>query len=149
MIKNLGFLALLVCACVPSFAQFDTAAVVGTVKDNSGGAVAKAAITLLNPDTGIETKTTSGENGDYTFENVKVGRYTVIAEAAGFSKAEAKDVRVDVNARQRVDLTLQVGQVTETVQVSAAAALLETDTSEHGQVINTQQVTELPLSGRN
>src|SRR4051794_5516666 len=113
MIKKLRFVALLVCACVPSLAQFDTAAVVGTVKDNSGGAVAKAGITLLNQDTGIESKTTSGENGDYTFENVKIGRYTVTAEAAGFSKAEAKDVRVDVNARQRVDLTLQVGQVTE------------------------------------
>ena len=149
MIKKLRFAALLVCGCAPLLAQFDTAAVVGTVKHNSGGAVAKAAITLLNEDTGMESKTTSGENGDYTFENVKVGRYTVTAEAAGFSRAEAKDVRVDVNARQRVDLTLQVGQVSETVQVSAAAALLETDSSERGQVINTQQITELPLNGRN
>jgi len=149
MIKTLGFIALLVCACAPVFAQFDTAAVLGTVKDNSGGAVAKASITLRNEDTGIETRTTSGENGDYTFENVKIGRYSVSAEAPGFSKAEARDVRLNVNARQRVDLTLQVGRVTETVQVSAAAALLETDTSEHGQVINTQQITELPLNGRN
>src|SRR6185437_12322623 len=90
MIKTLGFIALLVCACAPVFAQFDTAAVLGTVKDNSGGAVAKASITLRNEDTGIETRTTSGENGDYTFENVKIGRYSVSAEAPGFSKAEAR-----------------------------------------------------------
>jgi hypothetical protein len=78
-----------------------------------------------------------------------VGRYTVTAEGTGFSKAVAADIAVDVNARQRVDLTLQVGNVTESVNVTGAASALETDTSEHGQVINTQQIVELPLNGRN
>ena len=121
----------------------------GTVKDAKASVVPKAAVTLINQDTGIEAKTTSDENGNYLFSQVKVGKYTVTAEAAGFSKAVATDVAVDVNARQRVDLTLQVGAVSETVRVVGAAASLETDSSEHGQVINTQQIVELPLNGRN
>ena len=142
-------LSILAFAAGSCLAQFENAEVLGTVRDPTGSVVAKASITLTNQDTGIEAKTTTDENGNYTFANVKVGRYTVSAEAAGFSKAVAKDINVDVNARQRVDLSLQVGAVTESVQVTGAASSLETDSSEHGQVINTQQVVELPLNGRN
>jgi len=133
----------------PVLAQFENAAVLGTVRDTSSSVVAKVTVTLTNQETGIETKTTTDDSGNYEFPNVKVGRYTVSAEAKGFSKAIASDVVVDVNARQRVDLTLQVGEVSQTVEVTGAAAALETDSSEHGQVINTQQIVELPLNGRN
>jgi hypothetical protein len=136
-------------AAAPCIAQYETADVLGTVKDARSSVVPKATVTLINQETGIEAKTTSDEQGDYLFSQVKVGKYTVTAEAAGFSKAVAADIAVDVNARQRVDLTLQVGAVTETVNVVGAAAALETDSSEHGQVVNTQQVVELPLNGRN
>ena len=135
-------------ATAPLLAQFDTAEVLGTIRDNSGAAVSRASITLTNQGTGIEAKTTSGDDGNFTFTNVKIGVYTVTAEAAGFSKASAKDITVNVNARQRVDLTLQVGAVTETVEVTAAAAVLETDTSSRNQLINTKGVIELPLNGR-
>ena len=132
-----------------AFAQFDTAEVLGTVRDNSGAIVPKAVVTLLNQDTGIQLKTTADESGNYDFFNVRVGRYTVTAELAGFTRFSATDVVVNVNARQRVDITLQVGAVTETIEVKGAAAALDTDSSEHGQVINTQQIVELPLNGRN
>ena len=131
------------------FAQYETAEVLGTVRDANGSVVPKASLTLTNQATGIQAKTTSDDKGDFVFSQVKVGKYTVTAEAAGFSKAVAADIQVDVEARQRVDLTLQVGQVTETVNVTGVAATLETDSSEHGQVINTQQIVELPLNGRN
>jgi hypothetical protein len=131
------------------FAQFENGEVLGTIRDATGSAVPRATVTLINNDTGLQAKTTSDTNGAYTFPNVKVGRYTVTAEAAGFSKAIASDVTVDVNARQRVDMAMQVGAVTESVQVTGAAAALETDSSEHGQVINTKQIVELPLNGRN
>ena len=88
------------------------------------------------------------DSGNYTFSNVKIGTYTVTAEAVGFSKAVATNIIVDVNARQRVDLTLQVGAVSESVEVSGAASALQTDSSDRGQVINTAQVVELPLNGR-
>ncbi len=132
-----------------AWAQFETADVLGTVHDPSGSVVAKVAITLTNLETSIEAKTTTDENGNYSFRNVKIGRYSVTAEAPGFSKAVASDIAVDVDARQRVDLTLQVGAITNTVEVTGAASALETDSSEHGQVISMQQVAELPLNGRN
>jgi hypothetical protein len=136
------------CLIGPVFAQFETGEVLGTIRDPHSSVVAKAAVTLSNQDTGITVKTATDDSGTYDFPQVKPGRYTVTAEATGFSKAVAADVRVDVNARQRVELTLQVGQVSETVQVTDAAAAVETDSSEKGQVINTQQVVELPLNGR-
>ncbi len=132
----------------PLLAQFDTAEVLGTVRDRSGSVVSKAAIILTNQGTGSEVRTTTSDEGNYTISNVKIGAYTVTAEAPGFSKAVAKDVTVNVNARQRVDLVLQLGAVTESVEVTAAASVLETDTSSRNQLINTQGVVELPLNGR-
>ncbi len=131
------------------FAQFETSEVLGTVRDPSGAPITQAKVTLTNPDTGIQAVTTTGESGNYDFVNVKVGRYTVTVEKEGFSKFVTNDVRVDVGARQRVDAALAVGVVSNSVTVEAAASALETDSSEHSQVINMQQVAELPLNGRN
>ena len=145
--------ALFVCSialalATSSFGQFETAEVLGAVHDPTGGGVPNASVTLLNQGTGIEARTTTDANGDYDFASVMVGRYTVSVEATGFSKVSATDIDVEVGARQRVNLSLQVGAVSQTIDVTGAAAILDTDTSEHGQVINTQQVAELPLNGR-
>jgi hypothetical protein len=149
MNRIVAMFSLLVLASALSFAQFDSAEVLGTVRDKTGAVVPKAALTLLNMDTGTVAKTTADDSGNYTFSNVKIGRYKVTAEANGFSKQEASDIRVEVGARQRLDFALTVGAVTETVEVSGAAAALETDSSEHGQVINGAAIVELPLNGRN
>ncbi len=98
------FLGCLLWTATFAWAQFDTAEVLGTVADPSGGAVAGASVTLTNLDTGIQAKTLTDASGNYDFFNVKVGRYSVTVEHAGFSKASANDVIVSVNARQRVDL---------------------------------------------
>ena len=140
--------AVLFLASTCAYAQFDTAEVLGTVKDNSGAVVARANVALANQDTGFHASATTDSGGNFNFTNVKIGNYTLSAEAPGFSKAVASGITVNVNARQRVDLTLQVGAVTESVQVSGAAAALQTDSSERGQVIGTAQVVELPLNGR-
>ena len=133
----------------PLFGQFETAEVLGTVHDASGAIVPKADVSLLNQDTGILVRTETDENGNYNFFNVRAGRYSIAIEATGFTKFTTKDVMVNVNARQRVDATLQLGAVSESIEVTGAAAALETDTSEHGQVINTTTVVGLPLNGRN
>ena len=143
------FLAVVLLTASPVLAQFETAEVLGTVHDNSGAVMVGANVTLINQDTGIQAKTTTDSIGNYEFFNVRVGRYTITAEAPGFTKFTAKDVVVNVNARQRVDITLQVGVVSETVEVQGAAAVLQTDSSEHGQIIKTQQIVDLPLNGRN
>ena len=143
----LGF-GLLLWGAAACLAQFETAEVIGTVRDSSQRVVAKATVTLINQETGIEARTTTDEDGNYNFFNVKVGRYTIAVEAPGFSKFSSTDVAVTVNARQRVDATLQVGSVTETVTVSGQASVVETDSSEHSQVVGTHAIAELPLNGR-
>jgi hypothetical protein len=147
MLRTLTILTLLLASVL--FGQFETAEVLGTVRDPSGAAIPKANVTLLNQDTGIQAKTTTDENGNFDFFNVRVGRYSVTVEHSGFSRFSAADISVNVSARQRVDVTMQVGAVNESVVVTGAAAALQTDSSEHGQVVQTQQIVELPLNGRN
>lgn len=132
-----------------AFAQFETAVVLGTVKDSTQSVVAGAKITLLNLETGISASTSADATGSYLFNNVKVGRYKLTAEKPGFATASADDFPVNINARQRVDLTLSLGQVTESIQVSATVAAVESDSTERGQIIGQRQIVELPLNGRN
>jgi len=149
MNRCLGIFAFCFLTAVPLFAQFDTAEVLGIVRDQSGAAVPKASLTLLNVDTGITAKTVADDNGNYDFANVTVGKYKITAEASGFSTEVASNVTVNVGARQRVDFSLQVGAVSQTVEVTDAAAALQTDSSEQGQVIHSASIVELPLNGRN
>src|SRR5450759_3415400 len=130
-------------------AQSENAEVLGTVRDQSGGALPKATVTLTNQETGIKAQASTDENGSFDFFNVKIGRYTLVVEHTGFSKATTTDLPVNVGARQRVDVVMHLGALTEPVEVAGISAALQTDSSEHGQVIGTQQVVELPLNGRN
>lgn len=130
------------------FAQFESATVLGTVRDTNEAVVAGATVKLTNPQTGIITTTRTDSNGDYQFINVKIGTYRVSAEAENFSTTVADKVDVAVNARQRIDLVLSAGSLSETVMVTNAAQLLETDSSSRGQIINRTQIVNLPLNGR-
>jgi hypothetical protein len=132
----------------PASAQFETATVVGTVRDASGGSVPDAKVTLTNTATGVSAERTSDANGNFEFFTVRIGPYVVTAEKPGFSIAVVDNVQVTVGARQRVDLTLEVGVVTETVQVRARQVLLQTDSSDRSQVITGEQTRALPLNGR-
>jgi len=138
-----------VCACIPLFAQFDTATVLGTIRDPSASVIAQVKVTLENVQTGVQVTRDTDENGNYEISNVRLGKYRVTAEKQGFSRAVAEEFAVTVNARQRVDLTLQVGQVAESVTITGAAAVLETESSDRGQVIRSEQIVNLPLNGRN
>jgi Carboxypeptidase regulatory-like domain/TonB-dependent Receptor Plug Domain/TonB dependent receptor-like, beta-barrel len=129
-------------------AQFESGTVLGTIHDQTGGVVAKCSVTLENVQTGVTASTSTSSQGDYLFVNVRLGRYRVKAEAPGFQSAVTDSFELTTNSRQRVDLSLQVGQVSESVQVTGAAAVLETDSSSRGQVINPQQIVDLPLNGR-
>jgi hypothetical protein len=130
-------------------AQFDAAEVLGTVSDSSGAVLSGVSVVLRNQGTGMEVKTSTDSNGNYDFFDVKVGRYTVVAQRDGFATFTTSNVVVNVNARQRVDAAMKVGAATESIEVQGAAAILETDSSERGQIIDSKQATELPLNGRN
>src|SRR5262245_30680538 len=135
-------------AVSPAFAQFETAALVGTVTDGSGGVVDDALITVTNTETGVSQTKRSDAKGNFEFVTLRIGNYLVTAEKAGFAIAIAENIRLTVGARQRVDLGLQVGQLTEKIEVTAAATALETDTSQRGQIITGEQTRALPLNGR-
>src|SRR4026208_40057 len=128
-------------------AQFATAPGGGTVRDGSGAVVPAAKVTLTAVETGISVVRTSGGDGNFEFAAVKPGRYVVTAEKPGFAVAMMDDVQVQVGARLRVDLQMPVGQLSEKVEVSARS-LVETDSSQRGQVITGEQTRALPLISR-
>lgn len=141
-------LAVLVLSGTPVLAQFESASVLGYVHDNSGAAISNASVTLTNMATGIkQTKPTDNE-GKYEFPSVQIGNYQITAEATGFDRGRTETFTVQTNARQRVDVALKPGSVSEEVTVSSAAQLLDTETSSHSTVISTKQVEDLPLNGR-
>src|SRR5215471_8516154 len=133
---------------MPALAQFETATVVGTARDTTGAAVPGTTITLTNTATGVAVARTTAADGSYEFFTVKDGTYVITAEKPGFSIALVDNVQAQVGARLRVDLQLPVGQVSEKVEVKASVPLLETESSQRGQVISSTQVTALPLNGR-
>src|SRR5213080_477123 len=131
------------------YAQVDTGAILGTVKDQSGAVVPGAKVTLTNEGTSFSVSTTTGADGGYTFTPVKIGTYTVDAEFQGFQKASHPHVTVNVQQQVVVDFTLQPGQVTQTVEVTAEVPLLQTQNASIGQVVGSREVNDLPLNGRN
>ena len=137
----------LLCAAT-SRGQFETATVLGTAYDAQRGVVPGVHITLLHADTGTSQTTSSDATGNYQFLEVRVGRYKLTAEAPGFKRMESPDFHVTVGARQRFDLTLVVGDTSEFVRVEAAAPLIESESSDRGQVISHEEVGNLPLNGR-
>lgn len=130
------------------FGQFESGAVLGTIHDPSGASIAGANVTLENVNTGVTLQTKTNNNGDYEFVNARLGAYRVSVEAPGFQTATTDRFNLTVNARQRVDLTLQLGQTSENVTVTGAVTMLETDNSARGQVISPKQIVDLPLNGR-
>ena len=126
-------------------AQAVTGTLLGNITDSSGAAVPGATVTAIETQTNINRTTVSNETGHYIFSSLKNGTYTVEAEVQGFRKVIRQNVRVDVNTTMRVDLTLELGQVTEAVTVSAETPLLQTDRTDTGRLLESKVVTEIPL----
>lgn len=142
-------IAVLLCTTASTMhAQFDSGAVLGTIKDPSGANIASATVELLSLAKGVTVVRQTGAGGDYEFDNVQPGQYTLTVTASGFVKSATAPFTVNVGARQRVDLTLKLGTDTQSVVVSGAANLLETDTSDRGETVQTTEAVTLPLNGR-
>src|ERR1700682_1270634 len=143
------FHILILLACGTVWGQKDTGSIAGTVKDSSGGLVVGAKVTVVDVDRGLTFSTVTNEQGEYVAGPLRVGNYTVTVEEAGFKKAVSIPVALDVQQRIVVNVTMEVGQVSEQIEVTGAAPLLETETSSLGQVIDNKRVVNLPLNGRN
>src|SRR6476646_1524010 len=120
----LRYLAIISLLSGCALAQFDSATVLGTVRDPSGAVIAGARITLRNVNTGVTATGKTDASGNYEFLTVKIGDYRVDAGAPGFRPVSTDPFNVAVNARQRVDLKLEVGTANESVTVSGAATLV-------------------------
>ena len=128
-----------------------SATVSGTVTDPSSAVIPGAQITLISVDRGVERTATTNEAGIYVFPDLTPGSYTLRAQSDGFDTYELSAFRLDVDQRAAINVQLQVGQVSNVVTVEAAgeAILLETESNALGTLVNSEQVDELPLNGRN
>jgi len=122
--------------------------ITGQVGDASGAGVPDSAVTLTNTATNAVRQTNTNGQGLYTFPSVPPGVYNLKVEHPGFKAAASNNVELQVQQTVRLDLNLQVGEVTQTVEVSASAALLQAENSTIGTVVETKSITELPLNGR-
>ena len=130
-------------------AQVDMGSISGVVRDPSGAGITSAKVVLTNEDTNISISANAGSEGQYTFSPVKAGHYSLSGSAAGFRTVKQKNVTLDVQQKLEVDITLSLGQVTETVVVDAAPPLLQTLDASVGQVVQEKAINDLPLNGRN
>ncbi|MGA8764755.1 MAG: carboxypeptidase regulatory-like domain-containing protein, partial [Candidatus Sulfotelmatobacter sp.] len=144
-----GACLLLLLQVVPLLvAQTDTGSIQGSVTDIQGAVIPNATVTATNSSTNrVYTATTDGK-GVYTIPGVIRGPYRVEIKAAGF-KTEAQEFLLNISEQKQFNASLQPGNVSQTVEVSAGAALTDTTTSSIGEVIQVNQVTDLPLNGRN
>jgi hypothetical protein len=136
---------ILALSAILAYSQAVNATLLGTITDASGGVVANSKITISETNTGANRSGSTNESGNYSFPNLSPGTYSVTAEQPGFKKITRTGVDVLVDTSTRVDLVLQPGAVTETVEVTAETSILQTDRADIGRKIETQQLANLPL----
>src|SRR5664279_933992 len=140
-------LVVLLCSTL-AFAQSDLGSISGFVKDPSGAVVAKAKVTVRN-ESGLERQGTTNDSGYYTVTNIPPGMYTIRVEVAGFKKYESSANKLDASGALSADVTLTVGSATETVEVSATAQVLQTESAAVQKNVTREQIDSLELNGRN
>lgn len=134
---------------VAGFGQTFYGSMVGNVVDASGSAIPQAAVTLTNVGTADRRMIMTDDAGNYQFLNLVPGRYRLEVERAGFRRFVREPITVEVQSAVRIDVPMQLGDVTQTVEVTAQTPLLQTENAALGQVVNSRKVLEMPLNGRN
>ena len=140
---------LLLSFALNSFGQTVNATLLGSVTDASGGTVANAKVTITEVNTGVSRSGQTNESGNYTFPNLPPGQYSVTVEAAGFRKETRRDIEVLVNTNTRVDLQLQPGAVSESIEVTGAPPMLQTDSASTAEKIERATLENVPLVSSN
>src|SRR5229473_4351379 len=139
----LFLLALL--AASSAYSQAVNATLLGTLTDASGGVVPNAKVTITEVNTGVSRTAQTNESGNYTFPDIQPGNYTVAVEVTGFKRERRAGVVVEVNTSTRVDLQLQPGSVSESVELIATTPLLQTDRADTGAKFDAVQAANFPI----
>ena len=140
---------ILLFSCVSAFAQGGAGRIVGTITDQTGGAISGATVTILDVARGTTRTLTTEDSGTYNAPNLLPGTYRVRAEFKGFRVTERANIILEVGQEIRVDLTLQPGEQAQTITVTEALPLVETTNAELGGTLNSDIVNNLPMNGRN
>jgi hypothetical protein len=129
-----------------AFAQSDRGTITGTVADASGSLIPDAKVTIVNTETGTHSDTATTATGNYTVPSLPVGAYSLTVEHPGFSKYQQTNLKVQVAVTTRVDVVLQVGQATQSVEVSAESTLLKTESAEQSTTVSGDLINNLPIN---
>ncbi len=140
-------LAILISLSQPAFSQV-ASRISGTVRDASQAAIPGVTVTAKETNRGTTLTTFTNDVGRYSFPNLPVGEYTIAAELPGFKRATTQKITLDVNQSVEMDITMEVGEVTEHVQVTSTAALLQTSDSQVGGLVENKEIVDLPLAAR-
>lgn len=148
---KLRFLLLAVWLLVPtaSFGQTFYGSMVGSITDNTGSTIPQASVTLTNLGTSERKVLQTDDTGNYQFVNLAPGQYRIEVEKSGFRRLTREPIAVEVQSAVRIDVSLQVGEVTQTIEVTGQTPLLQTENASLGQVVESRKVLEMPLNGRN
>jgi Carboxypeptidase regulatory-like domain len=147
--RSLKYVVLFTLAWAVSWGQAPTGQISGTVTDPSGAVISGAEITASNEATNVRRTTTTNDDGLFNLPALPPGIYSLQIDASGFPRQVRTGLELQVGQVARVDVTMQIGNVSETVQVSAQATMLQSDTTELGTVIENKRIVDLPLNGRN
>ena len=147
MIKRISFAIVLLLACAfLALGQSDRGTLTGTVADPSGAVVPGAQITVTNTETDLKYETVTTGTGNYTVPSLPSGVYKLTVEATGFSRVEQTNVRVQVAVSTRVDITVQVGQATTSVEVTDQSSMLKTENAEQSTTVSGEKINSLPIN---
>src|SRR5687768_13749697 len=148
LVEGIGGVFLYLCVATSAWAQA-TAQISGTVRDQSGAVLPGVEITATQTETGVARSTITNETGSYILPNLTIGPYRFEASLPGFRTFVQTGIVLQVSADPVINAVLEVGQITDQVEVQANAALVETRAQGIGQVVENQRILELPLNGRN
>jgi hypothetical protein len=141
---------LTLCCAIAGLSQTQTLGTIsGTITDKTGAVIPNARITITNKETGASQVTTTNESGYFVVPNLPAGTYDVTAEKEGFQRCTSAGVILDPAGRPQVSCTMEVGQVTQTVEVQAQALTVQTEDAKVSRVVNSTQIEEMPVNGRN
>src|SRR3569833_2008551 len=141
-LRSLKAVLLLAVLGISAICQVNTSSIAGLLTDESGAVVQRATVTVTQEGTGLVRTVTATEGGEYVVPQLPPGKYSIKVEAAGFQSSVANDLSLDIAQRARMDFTLRVGAVNQQIEVTARAAVLETDTASLGQTIERRTVQD-------